>query len=86
MKRIANIVAKPADLTAILNPSDHQNAPILIGVVLGEMPLLSKRSAAFRHSVLVATVACALTLPLLGATVPSWSLGLGPHLWPPPRW
>jgi TonB family protein len=46
---------------------------ILIGVVLAAMPLLRKRSAAFRHSVLVATVACALTLPMLGALVPSWS-------------
>jgi TonB family protein len=46
---------------------------VLIGVVLAAMPLLSKRSAAFRHSVLVATVACALTLPLLGPLVPSWS-------------
>jgi TonB family protein len=46
---------------------------VLIAVVLATMPLLSNRSAAFRHSVLVATVACALTLPLLGALVPSWS-------------
>jgi TonB family protein len=47
---------------------------VLIGVVLAAMPLLRKRSAAFRHSVLVATVVCALSLPLLGALVPSWSL------------
>ena len=46
---------------------------VLIGVALAAMPLLSKRSAAFRHSVLVATVACALTLPLLGPLVPPWS-------------
>jgi TonB family protein len=52
---------------------------VLIGGVLVTMPLLRKRSAAFRHSVLVATVACALTLPLLGALVPSWSLA-----WPAP--
>jgi TonB family protein len=52
---------------------------VLIAVVLATMPLLRNRSAAFRHSVLVATVACALTLPLLGALVPSWSFA-----WPAP--
>jgi TonB family protein len=52
---------------------------VLIGVVLATMPLLRKRSAAFRHSVLAATVACALTLPLFGALVPSWSFA-----WPAP--
>src|SRR5262245_62171361 len=52
---------------------------VLIGVVLATMPILSKRSAAFRHSVLVATVACALALPPLGALVPAWSFA-----WPAP--
>lgn len=49
---------------------------VLLIIALGLLPLLRRRSAAFRHGVLMITVVCAIALPVLEAVVPSWSIAL----------
>ena len=50
---------------------------IIVLVALGAARLMRRRSAAERHWILAAAIACAAISPLLGAIVPSWRVDLG---------
>jgi TonB family protein len=55
-------------------------ASVIVVAALAATRVMRRRSAALRHSVLAAAVACAATMPLLGLIIPSWDvdLGIGP--------
>jgi TonB family protein len=50
---------------------------VIVLVALAATRLMGRRSAALRHSVLATAIACAATMPLLGAVSPSWHVDLG---------
>src|SRR5258706_8319885 len=49
-------------------------ASVIVAVALGANALLRARSAALRHWVLAAAVACALAVPALEVLVPAWDV------------
>jgi len=52
-------------------------ASVIVVVALAATRIMRRRSAALRHSILAAAVACAATMPLLGPVTPSWHVDLG---------
>jgi beta-lactamase regulating signal transducer with metallopeptidase domain len=52
-------------------------ASVIVVAALAATRVMRGRSAALRHSVLAAAVACAATMPLLGLIIPSWHVDLG---------
>jgi TonB family protein len=49
---------------------------LILLIVVGVMPLLRRRSAALRHSILSASLLCAAVIPVAQLVVPSWHLPL----------
>jgi TonB family protein len=52
-------------------------ASVIVVVALAATRLMRRRSAALRHSVLAAAIACVAPMPLLGPVIPSWHVDLG---------
>jgi TonB family protein len=50
---------------------------VIVLVALGATRLMRRRSAALRHWILAAAIACAVAAPPLGPVVPSWHVDLG---------
>jgi TonB family protein len=50
---------------------------VIVLVALAATRLMRRRSAALRHWILVAALACAVAAPLLGPVVPSWHVDFG---------
>ena len=54
---------------------------IVLGVALGAVVLLRRRSAALRHWILTVAVACALASPAFEVAMPAWSLPANTSRW-----
>jgi TonB family protein len=52
-------------------------ASVIVVVALAATRVMRRRSAALRHAVLAAAIACVATMPLLGPVMPSWHVDLG---------
>lgn len=50
---------------------------VIVVVALAATRLMRRRSAALRHWILAAAIACAVAAPLLGPVVPSWHVDFG---------
>ena len=50
---------------------------VIVLVALAATRLMRRRSAALRHWILAAAIACAVAAPLLGPVVPSWHVDFG---------
>jgi len=57
----------------------------VIALALAAMPLLTRRSAALRHWVLVAALACGVAQPILSLVTPAWTLPSGGTLLSSPQ-